>query len=80
MKKYEMKANCRGCRGELNIQFKAPLFFDPLTIAAKCHACGSSLAVHVKRGQLFKQVSTRVQMIKHTQKILDLLKEREAHA
>lgn len=80
MKRFKLKVLCRGCSGEIIVEFDARPHFDPVILPYDCPHCNSELGVHVKRGMFASKLNTKVTMISHTQKLLDILKKRRDDA
>ena len=85
MRTYEAKVNCK-CGAEQKIRFTAKCYFKPRSSRMKCTACDSDIFVSIKqalvrhKGMWQQRLATHVKLIKHTEKLLNLLKEREANA
>lgn len=73
MRTFHVKADCRGCRAEFPVKFEAKPSFTYLAIKAQCPECQSELEVQVKPGMYRDKCSTRTKMLKHTQKLLDMI-------
>ena len=73
MKRYRTKILCRGCKGEQDMSFDARSKFEPIRSEIECTLCGSTLEVWVKQGMLKRQLLTKCNLLKHTQKLLDIL-------
>ena len=79
-KLFHTKVQCRACKHEIEVKFEAPPHFDPIILPKECEQCGSELSVHVKRGLFKKQLLTKVNMVKVSEKFIDSLKDGPKHA
>lgn len=77
MKRYTVKVLCKGCQNEITLGFIAPKAFCDRAFDATCSKCLSQLKIEIRQGQMKKQLMTRVQMVKHTDKLLKILKRLE---
>lgn len=84
MKQYTVNVLCRGCNGQIAVKFDARPSFESFPIPLQCPHCDSQISVLVKRGMFKRQLLTKVRLISHTKKLLDLLEEglsnAESHA
>jgi hypothetical protein len=68
---------CRGCRHEFGVSFEKGLNWIAHEQRVKCPNCDSELQVQCQRDMfgMEKKVHTRTKMLKHTEKILELLRD-----
>lgn len=76
MKIATTRVQCRGCQTTETIKFKAPSLLSPATIPFKCKKCGSECVAEIRRGLSSKQIKVKVNLIQHTQTLLNILKRR----
>lgn len=74
------KVNCRGCQTGATLKFKSPSVFSKAEVPFTCKKCGSELMATVKRDFLRRKIMIKVNMINHTQTLLNILKRRQASA
>lgn len=77
MKLYKTKVNCRGCQKGAVITFEEPSTMMASIIPFTCEKCGSELVAHVKRKWFQDKIDIKVNMVKHTQTLLNILKRRK---
>lgn len=80
MKEYTIAVECKGCQEKHTVKFTARPHFDPLYLPLECKHCLSELGICVKRGFFNRQVQAKVSLLKHTEKLLDIIKERRSSA
>lgn len=80
MKRYTVKVECKGCKNEILVGFIVPKAWCDRNFESTCSACESEIRIEVKQGAMKRNILTRVQMLKHSEKLLTLLKERLSHA
>ena len=76
MKRYTIQVLCKGCQHPIHLGFVAPKAFCERSFEAICDECESEIRIEIKQGDMKKQLLARCQMVKHTDKLLKLLKER----
>lgn len=75
MKNFTTTAVCRGCRHQIKVSFDDSENWRYVAIPVDCSNCESELEVQCKRGMIGKGVYTRTKMVKHSEKLLDILAE-----
>lgn len=70
------KVQCRGCQAAATLKFEAPSFFQTAKVPFTCKKCGSDLLAFIKKEPFRDRIAIKVNMVKHTQTLLNILKRR----